>query len=294
MSDYDVMIRTHKMLEHIRLNPPSTVRSSMRQLHCCHESLDAIDAELAGNRFTDLDSERELNPPKDRHKRLSALRTRLRVVAMLLMLQTTVTSMRQSQMPAEDDSLECSLDRKSMDRFSSTLRSGSIIPCTVLRLLESLLCRMRDAWKHIQHLDVVSCMVNPDEESTHIITILSILIMRLCDFASCPMMAEPIIANDNLDVFDMRTMQTEIETSLVSVSGSDEPFQNGVLISGHATKVVFQTLLEPPEHSTGNLCLPPVSHDVDFSINGDSKQQILEVIRQAIENGWQMTSDEYV
>jgi hypothetical protein len=118
--------------------------------------------------------------------------------------------------------------------------------------------------------------------------------MKLCDFASCPMGTVSIIANNNADILNIGATRQETETDLLGASGLNELLQNGILMSGCAMRTTFQTAIEHPEHSLGTTRLAAVAHDVDFSINGDSKQQILEVIRQAIEDGWQTASDEYM
>lgn len=109
--------------------------------------------------------------------------------------------MHMSQTESEDDNLEYSPDWDSISRSNFAPVMGRIVHYMFIQLLRSLPCQMLNAWKQVCQVNMTPPMMDLHEDSSAIMTILSVAITRLRDLATCSPWIEPIIVIDDAHGF---------------------------------------------------------------------------------------------
>jgi len=219
----------------IRHNPIPTRENAMQYLLHCDVSMDALTAQLSmpGTPGTRNDA---LRSEDDRHRRLSALRARLRVITTLLILQMSVAAAHQGVGESDNGhSVERGLESQSLASFGTSVSRCMTKYCawfrTPIDVVTSHAHFLRDFVHDLASFPPLSSLYErPDLGSVS----LKSLTMKLCDLVECPITIEQAF----LELLSAVTGYPGWEPAYPGRSHSlitstvNESFR-GVLISGH-------------------------------------------------------------
>lgn len=182
-----------RTLEMIRHDPSPTREYAMRCLLHCDVSIDALNAELAIPNAPAPDIRKDaIRSKDDHHRRLSALRTRLRVVTTLLILQMSVAIQHPDVEGFDDEhSEECSLDSRSLFCFGTSISRCMNKHLPWWRKSMSVITDHAHSMNNFVHglasfFPVTVLCGHPGLGSAS----LRSLTMKLCDLVECPITIE--------------------------------------------------------------------------------------------------------